>query len=416
MKILMLSSTFPYPPTRGGTQVRTFNLLQYLSERYAVTLVTQRSDDVTDAEVEKLREWVEELVVFPKPQASETEGGLLGKVQRFRAFLEQGTPLSVLQHYSTEMQQWVDEAVQTEEFEVITCEHSVDEIYVRPEWRSQSGFPKGASRLRTVVNIHNSLYGTYRNLLEAKTSENQLRDQLNLPLLRRYEERYCAKFTDIVVTTPEDRRQIAALDPEGQISVIPSGVDLTLYPKRVSDPGGHRLVFCGTMDNRPNIDAARFFCLEVFPEIRQRYPEAKLDVVGANPVPEVLELTERPGIAVTGRVASMVDYLHKATVCVVPMRAGYGIKNKTLEAMAAGTPVVGSDRGLEGLQVDGGEVPLRALRANEPTGYVYAVSRLFEDRQLRKQLSDNARSLIEKKYTWERAGKLYEQVLSGRRD
>jgi glycosyltransferase involved in cell wall biosynthesis len=170
------------------------------------------------------------------------------------------------------------------------------------------------------------------------------------------------------------------------------------------------------MDNRPNIDAARFFSLEVFPAIKQRYPEARLELVGANPVQSILELEELSGITVTGRVPSMVDHLHKATVSVVPMRAGCGIKNKTLEAMAAGTPVVGSDRALEGLSVDGGDVPLRALRANEPTEYVYAVSRLFEDRQLRKQLSENARSLIEKKYTWERAGKLYEQVLSGRQD
>jgi glycosyltransferase involved in cell wall biosynthesis len=111
----------------------------------------------------------------------------------------------------------------------------------------------------------------------------------------------------------------------------------------------------------------------------------------------------------------MVDYLHKATVCVIPMRIGFGIKNKTLEAMAAGTPVVGSDRGLEGLTVDGPDVPLRALRANEPTEYVYCISRLFKERQLRKQLSENGRALIEQKYSWQRAGELYEKVITGER-
>jgi glycosyltransferase involved in cell wall biosynthesis len=407
MKILMLSSTFPYPPTRGGTQVRTFNLLRYLTEHHEIALVTQQSEDVTDTQVEQLQHWVEELVVFPQPQQSEAEGGILEKVQRLGTFLQQATPSKVLKLYSTDIQQWVDEAVRCSKFEVITCEHQADEIYVRPEWQQQ---------LRTVVNIHSSLYGTYRGLLETGTSENQLKDQLNLPMLRRYEERYCAKFTDIVVTTAEERRQIGAFEPEGKIRVVPNGVDLTLFPRRISDPGGHNLVLSGAMDNRPNIDAVRFFSLEVFPAIKQRYPEARLELVGANPVQSILELEELSGINVTGGVPSMVDYLHKATVCIVPLRAGCGIKNKTLEAMAAGTPVVGSDRALEGLSVDGGDVPLRALRANEPTEYVYAVSRLFEDRQLRKQLSENARSLIEKKYTWERAGKLYEQVLSGRQD
>jgi glycosyltransferase involved in cell wall biosynthesis len=370
-------------------------------------MITQRSEEVTDAEVGELREWVEELVVFPQPQLSEAEAGIRGKVQRFSKFLQEGTPPSVLYHYSSDIQQWVDEAVTLSKFEVITCEHSVNEIYVRPEWQQQ---------LRTVVNIHSSVYGTFRHQLDTGTSENQLRDQLNLPLLRRYEERYCAKFSCLVVTTQEDRRQIGAFNPEGQITVIPNGVDLDLFPKRVSDPGGHQLVFVGAMDTLPNIDAVRFFSLEVFPEILRRYPDATLELVGTNPVESVLELGELSGITVTGRVPSVIDYLHKAAVCVVPLRTGYGIKNKTLEALAAGTPVVGSDRGLEGLAVDGADVPLRALRANEPTEYIYAISRLFEDRLLRKQLSDNGRSLIEQKYTWERAGKLYEQALTGRQE
>jgi glycosyltransferase involved in cell wall biosynthesis len=403
MKILMLSSTFPYPPTGGGTQVRTFNLLKYLSKRHQITALVQRNEDVTDAEVEELGKWVEELVVFGRPKPAETEGGILGKMQRFSAFLQQGTPPSVLHLYSPDMQQWINEAVRDGRFEAITCEHSVNEIYVQPDWQE---------RLRTVVNIHSSVYGTCRNQLETGTSENNLRDQLNLPLLRRYEEQYCSKFSGIVVTTEDDRRQIREFAPKAAISVIPNGVDFKLFPRRISDPGGQRLVFIGAMDNRPNIDAVRFFSLEVFPKVRERHPETTLELVGAKPVAEVLELQEQPGISVTGRVPSIVDYLHKATVCVVPMRTGFGIKNKTLEAMAAGVPVVSSDRGLEGLEVDGG-VPLRALRANEPTEYVYAISRLFEDRKLRKQLSENGRALIESEYTWERAGELYENVLIG---
>ena len=83
------------------------------------------------------------------------------------------------------------------------------------------------------------------------------------------------------------------------------------------------------------------------------------------------------------------------------MRTGFGIKNKTLEAMAAGVPVVAGDRGLEKLEVDGAGVPLRALRANTKSEYVYAISKLFENAQLREQLSKNARSLIETQYKWE---------------
>jgi glycosyltransferase involved in cell wall biosynthesis len=407
MKILMLSSTFPYPPTRGGTQVRTFNLMKYLTQRHHVTLVTQRAEDVTDEEVEALRAWVEELAIFPRPGGPKNDG-IWGKVKRFSNFMREGTPPSVLHNYVPEMQQFVDRYVQTlitadvaSEF-VITCEHSANEIYLRPEWQGQ---------VNSVVDIHSSVYATCRQQLETGTAEKQWRDRLQLPLLRQYERDYCAKFSAIAVTTDEDRQQIQEFTPESKIKVIPNGVDLSRFTYRPSDPGGKQIAFVGAMDNLPNIDAVRFFALEVFPLVRLRYPDATLMLVGARPGSEILELGEQPGVTVTGQVPSVVEYLHKSAVCVVPMRTGYGIKNKTLEAMAAGTPVVASDRGLEGLRVDGEGVPLRALRANQVSEYVSAISRLFEQRGLREKLAKNARSLVESEFTWEVAGKRYEKLL-----
>lgn len=404
MNILMLSSTFPYPPSRGGTQVRTFNLLRHLSQNHSITLITQRSSDVTDDEVEGLRQWVSHLVVMPRPDGSELATGWRGKLQRFGAFVGNGTPPSVQSLYSPEIQAWVDRAVTEHKCEIITCEHSVNEIYVRPEFRH---------RVKTVVNVHSSVYATCRNQLETGTAEKPLRDRLNLPLLYRYEQRYARKFTQLVVTTEDDRQQMEQFVPKTSIAVIPNGVDLETFPYRPGDPGGKHLVFVGAMDNLANIDAVRFLVLEILPAVQQQYPETTLALVGSRPTSEVQALAERPGVTVTGRVPSMADYLHQATVCVIPMRTGFGIKNKALEAMAAGCPVVASDRGVEGLAVDGAGVPLRALRANRVEDYVVAIARLFESAELRQTLSHNSRALIESHYTWERAGQQYEQVLVG---
>ena len=403
MNILMLSATFPYPPTQGGTQVRTFNLLKYLSRHHQVTLAALTSPDMTDADLTALREWVAELVVFDRPNHTASQRRFFAKIQRFSQFLRQGTPPSVLFSYSLEMQDWVDRAIQSSRYQVITCEHSVNEIYVRSEWQK---------RIRTVVNVHSSVYGTCQNQLQTQTSENQWRDRLNLPLLKRYEQRYCNKFSNIVVTTEDDRDQLNAFNPTAKFQVIANGVDFTEFPNRTTDPGGHSLIFIGAMDNLANIDAAKFLCLEILPELQKRYPNTTIALVGARPTLEVLRLGDRPNITVTGRVPAMADYLHRATVCVIPMRTGFGIKNKTLEAMAAGTPIVASDRGLEGLAVDGENSPLRALRANRVEDYVSAIARLFEDPLLRNQMSREARSFVETHYTWERAGQCYEQVLT----
>lgn len=403
MQILMLSATFPYPPTRGGTQVRTFHLLKHLSQQHGVALLTLQSPDVSDSDLEGLRQYVDELVVFPRPQPSSHR--VQAKLQRFGEFVWNSTPPNVRAVHTAEAQAWIDRAVAAGKFDAITSEHCVNEIYVRPEWQSQ---------LRTIVNIHSSVYGTCKNQLQTDTSENVWRDRLILPLLHRYEQRYCNKFSSIVVTTPEDAQQIRAFNATAAIAVIPNGVDFSRFPYRPSDPGGQRLIFVGAMDNVANIDAARFFSLEVLPVIQQRYPAATLELVGARPTPEVLELNQRLGVSVTGQVASMAEYLHRSTICVVPMRTGFGIKNKTLEAMAAGVPLVGSDRGLEGLAVDSPDVPLRALRANRVEEYVEAIDRLFQNAALRDQLSQAARQFVEQEYTWERAGREYEKVILGK--
>ncbi|MEH1808901.1 glycosyltransferase family 4 protein [Nostoc sp.] len=411
MNILMLSSTFPYPPTRGGTQVRTFNLLKYLSQRHTVTLATQREGDVTDAEVAGLRDYVDHLAIFERPPDSRTTG-ILKKIQRFGRFLQQGTPPSVLNRYSVEMQTWVDNWVEAGKCDVITCEHSVNEIYVRCLRRATpTHFQK---QLKTIVNIHSSVYASCQNQLATGISENSLRDKINLPLLRRYEQNYCAKFSAIVATTEEDKIQLQEFNPNSEITVIPNGVDLVSFPYRTTDPEGHRLIFIGAMDNLANIDAVCFFSNEVLPEIQKLYPDTTFDIVGSHPVAEVLALDKKPGINVLGRVPSMAEYLHQATICVVPMRTGFGIKNKTLEAMAAGIPVVASDRGLEGLAVDVASHPLRALRANQPAEYVTAISQLFNSPHLRSELSHNGRQLVETEFTWDMAGKSYEQVCLGR--
>ncbi len=407
MNILMLSSTFPYPPTRGGTQVRTFNLLKYLSQRHAITLVTQQEANVTDTDIDELRNWVDNLVIFERPPQLGTKSGILTKIQRFKSFLQDGVPPSVLNRYSSKMQEWIDSFVQSGKCDVITCEHSVNEIYVKPHFQKQ---------VRTLVNVHSSIYGTCRNQLEAGVSENFFRDKVNLPLLRRYEQKYCSKFSAIVVTTQEEKIQLQQLNPNKEITVIPNGVDLESFPYRSSDPGGYRLIFIGALDNLANIDAVCFFCNQVLPKIQTRYPDTTFDIIGSRPVPQVLALQDKPGVTVTADVPSVVEYLHKATVCVVPMRTGFGIKNKTLEAMAAGVPVVASDRGLEGLTGEQANVSLTALRANHPAEYINAISYLFTHKKLREELSRNARQLVETEFTWDIAGKRYEQVCLGKQN
>ncbi|BAU66213.1 glycosyl transferase group 1 [Stanieria sp. NIES-3757] len=397
----MLSSTFPYPPTKGRKQLRTFHLLKQLSKTNSVTLVSQPSEEVSEEEIEYLEEQVEQLITFSPPTASDNLG-IIDKAKRLGTFIQQGIPPQILDKYSPIIQEWLDSTVADGQFDVICCQDSNDEIYIRPQWREQKGI---------VLDLHLSENGKHKQQLDTKSLDKEIKDQFNLGWLRRYEQNYLEKFSAIVTLTSIDRRLLRELNPESQIFVIPNGVNLTQFPRRITNQGGQRLVFVGKMDNPANIDAACFLATEIFPAIRQRYPEATLELVGANPTEEVLALDSLPGVKVTGEVTCVVEYLHWATVCVVPIRKGISLTNRTLEAMAAGVPVVGSDRALAGLEVDGSNVPLRAMRANTVEEYVYAIGRLFSEPKLREKLSENGRFLVESEYTWEKVGQKYEQVL-----
>jgi glycosyltransferase involved in cell wall biosynthesis len=407
MRLLVLSlNTFPYPPNHGAAEGRTFNLLKYLGHHHQVTLVAHRTANATEANIQALQAWVHQVQLFPSPERPDPRKsllGVLGQAARFGQFVVTATPPNVSHRFSPAVYRWVKQAVCDRKFDAIICEHSVNEVYIHPSFRHQ---------VKTIVDIHSSVYGWVKNHLDAGASENARRDRLYLPLLARYEKRYCRKFSHLIATTRDDRDQLQALMPDAAITIVSNGVDLETFPYRPRDPGGQTLIFIGAMDSSHNIDAACFFARDVFPRVRQQYPEATLSLVGARPVAEVQALDALPGVTVTGRVPSITDYIHQSTVGVVPLRVGLGIKTKTLESMAAGIPIVASDRGLEGLTVDDGTVPLRALRANQPTEYVAAISRLLADASLRQTLSHNARQMIETDYTWTMAGQRYEQVLS----
>ena len=114
-------------------------------------------------------------MLFPRP--NNPESGIVEKVKRFCQFLITGTPPNVSFLYDQSIQNWVDQAVKNNDFDAITCEHSVNEIYIRPHWKE---------KIKTVINSHSSVYRTCQHQLDTATSENSQRDRLYLPLLKRY--------------------------------------------------------------------------------------------------------------------------------------------------------------------------------------------------------------------------------------
>src|SRR5258708_21986591 len=129
------------------------------------------------------------------------------------------------------------------------------------------------------------------------------------------------------------------MNPSCPISVVPTGVDTQKYavaPPAQAEPP--RIIFLGSMDWEPNIDAVIYFCQEVFPRVRAEFPSALFQIVGRNPHSRVKQLAS-DSVQVTGTVPSVAEYLRDATLFVVPVRTGGVTRLKICVAIAIGKAV-----------------------------------------------------------------------------
>jgi glycosyltransferase involved in cell wall biosynthesis len=146
----------------------------------------------------------------------------------------------------------------------------------------------------------------------------------------------------------------------------------------------------------------RFFRREVWPRLRDRWPNLVWRLVGKNPGAVRRYTAGDARIEVAGPVADAVREIARSRVAVVPLLTGSGTRLKILEAWAAGVPVVSTSVGAEGLPVEDGET---ALLADGAEAFAGAVTRLLTCMELRRKIGGAGRLLLEKEFTWETAWK-----------
>jgi len=221
------------------------------------------------------------------------------------------------------------------------------------------------------------------------------------------------RFGGVVVLSERDAAMLRQLNPRLPLHVIPNGVDTDYFaPGRatadesVNDFVQPRLLFIGNFEYAPNADAAVWLAREILPIVQKQNPATRLLLVGNNP-PESVRMLASATIDVTGRVPDVRPYQDRALIFVCPLRFGAGIKNKVLEAMAMGKPLVGTRLSFDGIDLAEGTHALFGESAGELAS---AIVRLMRDEPLRHSMSIANRQFIEQRYTWQRVADQYEAL------
>jgi glycosyltransferase involved in cell wall biosynthesis len=380
MRVLLVSEMVPYLPSHDGFRLIPANLIRQLGPRHELHLIALSQGESPES------------ICWPRQYcrsylALRAERGFSAKARSINGTLPPN------------LSQAVYKALQTTHFDVIHVEGA-----------GLAALLRGMSPLlRKLLCIHDSKSLRYR---EFGHYAQGIRSRATLTILsslaKLHERRWFGYADKVVVTSPGDAKALAGAVPVDRIATIPNGVDLEYFAYR-SVPEKGRIVFTGNMSWPPNEDAAERFANAIFPSVRALYPEASFWIVGADPSERIRALERLPDVHVTGTVLDLRPWLWSAAVYVSPLRFGMGVKNKILEAMASGAPIVATSRSLSGTPLSDRE---HAMIANEDREIADAVVELLRDPALAHKISAQARQKAEEEHGWEATALRYEQLYS----
>ena len=234
-------------------------------------------------------------------------------------------------------------------------------------------------RAKLVLDAHNVEAEIIERLAESAPRWQRRAIRWQARRIRELEQELARKMDLIFTCSEKDAgafREMGAREVRVVPNAIPPGAPPLVAQRR-------DVVFIGSLDWRPNAEAAVILARDIWPRCKALLPGARLVIVGRNP-PEHVQALAAHDILVVGSVPSVAPFLDGAFATAIPLRAGSGTRIKILEAWAAGVPVVASRIAAEGLPYrDGRDL----LLAEEPGEFARALVRLWRDRTLGEELA-----------------------------
>ena len=383
MRVLFLSTWFPYPPD-NGSKIRAFHLLRALGGRHEVTLLSFAFDTAQPEKADALRAVCRDVGVVALNPFAVNRTSALATFLSVRSTNSRPIPA---------MSQLVAAAWRREPYDVVIASTEMTADYALLA-------PPSAK----VLEEHNSLTRwiaeRYR---EQRTPLRRARCWASWQKRRWYEHHTYPYFDLVTMVSEADWRTTTELAQDGRprVGIVRNGVDCSHnHPGRTA-PQPNTLVYNGSLTYFANYDAMQWFLAEVYPRIKQAVPGVTLVITGSTKGVNIAGLPLDTSVNLSGYVDDVRPIVNSASVCVVPIRRGGGTRLKILEAMALGTPIVSTSKGAESLEVTPGH---DILIADEPAEFADQVIHLLRDAAQREQLATNARRLVEQRYDWSEIG------------
>jgi polysaccharide biosynthesis protein PslH len=386
MRVLVLSSWWP-EPMDNGSRLRIGHLLRALAASHELHLLALAQEPISDEQHATALGYCASAAAVPERRWTRQRGEIL-------ASLWTGIPSSARATYNSEfaaiVRAW---AARLKPDLVLALQFSA-----APYARLVPDVPRVLEELE--VQRLRDQYRSHWN------PARRLRAYLTWWQHCRYLRRLLRDFDACTVVSQPEAELLRRIAPTMPIAVIPNGAEIraaTGWGAAEADT----LIYPGALSFDANFDAMAYFLGGSFPLIRAERPQTRLRITGRADEAQRAAL-HTAGVEWTGYVADVRPLIARSWCEVVPLRAGGGTRLKVLEALALGTPVVATSKGVEGLELRHDE---HVLIADTLRSFADATLRLLSQPSLRARLAAAGQGLVRDRYDWRRIGGRLDDLL-----
>jgi glycosyltransferase involved in cell wall biosynthesis len=370
-RVAVVTPYFPYPLSHGGA-VRIYNLVREIAREFDVSLISFITEE---AQLAPLLEFCARVVLVEKPRYREPRWSTL-------------LPPDVHEVRSPAMRRAIDEERRWFDYELLQVEYTQLAEY-------------GGD----VLVEHDVTFDLFTQIARRDRTLSAAWDAFRW---RRFERRAVRRFRRAVVMSDKD----SALLGTGES--IPNGVDLARFQPQTESPG-QRLLFIGSFRHFPNVTAFRFFIEQVWPLLREKFPQMTLTVVcGPEHLTYWRAFTDTPEppvdsrVQLLGFVADVRPLYVESNLVLVPTTVSAGTNVKVLEAMAMQRAVVSTTTGCAGLGLLHGH---SVWIGDTPEGFAAGIATLIADPERRAQIAEAARGHAVRNFDWGAIGEKQRELL-----
>jgi sugar transferase (PEP-CTERM/EpsH1 system associated) len=376
LKILATLSRFPYPGNKGD-KLRAFHQLRYLAQENEVHLFCLSDEKVAPEHIKYLEEIFASVHIF--------------QLSKFKVFsrlvfnLFKKTPFQIAYFTDPKAVQQLKQLKDKLQPDLIFCQLARMAEYVRHQdgvekfIDYQDAFSKGLQRRLK----HN---GWFKRFFI----------QMEFERLRKYEVDIFNDFDRHAIISMQDANFFPS-EQRNKLAIVPNGIDSDYFNSAGLEKK-YDLLFTGNMQYEPNVNCVHYIVSKVLPHLHDKYPNLFLLAAGVSPAAS-LRRAEGNQLKLTGWVDDLRVYYDQSRIFIAPLQISIGMQNKILEAMAMGLPVITSTLSNNPIGAKHGR---DLIVADTPFDCAAAIDQLLSDPNMAKEIGENARRFIEKKFKWEK--------------